>query len=178
MEKMRELRLKDQNDVRRSLESMEELRKKHPHIVSVQINSDNCFGNHVMNSKNCYWAFDIKGGAEDSYYIFHGEGLKDCCDSEYLAPSELLYECTVGFDLYNCNFCLECGNTKNAEFCIRVFNSHDCFGCVGRNHAEYEILNEKHTKEEYFKKMAEIKDRLRIENKYMNWLPDVIGRID
>ncbi len=156
---------------------VEELRKNHPHNASVQINCQNCIGDDIVNSKNCYWAFNAEN-CEDSGYLFHTDHLKDSYDTEVTAQGELLYECTPGYDLYNCNFCLECGNTKNAEYCVRCFNSHDVFGCVGRNHAEFEILNQKYSKDEYFKKVAEIKDELRAKKTYVNWLPDVVGKID
>lgn len=178
VKKMNEMRLANKHEVQKHLRKMDELRLTYPHVANVQINAQNCFGDHVLNSKNCYWAFDVKGGSEDCCYIYHNEKLKDCVDSEYLAPSELLYECTVGFDLYNCNFCFECGNLKNSEFCVRCFNSHDLFGCVGRNHAEYQILNQQYEKEKYFKKVEEIKDQLKREKQYKNWLPEVIGKID
>lgn len=177
VQKMKELRLRNPADIKQHFEAMERLREKHPHIASVQTNTQNCVGDHIINSKNCSWAFATTE-SEDCCYVFHNDHLKDSMDTDLMAASELIYECTPGYDLYNCNFCLECGNTKNAEFCVRVFNSHDCFGCVGRDHAEFEILNQKYPKDEYFKRVAQMKDQLKSEKKYTNWLPDVVGEID
>lgn len=156
---------------------MENLRSKHPHIALIQTNSENCTGDHIIGSKNCHESFATTN-AQDCAYVFHNETLKDCIDCELIAASELCYECTPAYDLYNCNFCLECGNTKNSEYCVRVFNSHDCFGCVGRDHAEFEILNQKYSKEEYLKRIAALRNELKTEKKYINWLPEIVGKLD
>lgn len=171
--KMAELKVKDHTLAGEIQKKVDGLRAQHPHCASIQMNSENCLGDHIINSKNCYWAFNTTS-AQDSCYVMHNDGLKDCYDTDLIAASELCYECTPGYDLYNCNFCLECGNTKNAEYCVRCFNSHDLFGCVARDHAEFEILNVKYSKEEYFKKVAEIKEELRRKNQYTQWLPEVI----
>lgn len=175
--KMAELNIKNPETKKEIEKTVKNLIEKYPHVASIQTNAQNCIGDHIINSKNCYWAFATTE-SEDLCYVFHNDHLKDSLDTDLMAGSELIYESTPGYDLYNCNFCLECGNTKNAEYCVRCFNSHDLFGCIGRNHAEYQILNQPYNKEEYFKRIAEIKDRLRADKKYTNWLPDVVGRID
>lgn len=172
-----ELKIKNLDAKKEIEKTVKNLIEKYPHVASVQTNAQNCIGDHIINSKNCYWAF-ASTESEDLCYVFHNDKLKDSCDTDLMAASELIYESTPGFDLYNCNFCLECGNTKNAEYCVRCFNSHDLFGCVSKNHAEFQILNKQYSREEYFKLVAEIKRQLREEKKYMNWLPDVIGKID
>lgn len=35
-----------------------------------------------------------------------------------------------------------------------------------------------YSKDEFFKRVAQIKGQLRTEKKYFNWLPDVVGKID
>lgn len=177
LEEMKKWNLHDVTIRAQAEEEVAKLRQQHPHVFSVQVNTQNCFGDNIVNSKNCYSAFHTLN-AEDCAYTFHVDKMKDCYDTEVVASSELTYECTPGYDLYNCNFCLECGNTKNAEYSVRCFNSHDVFGCVGRNHAEFEILNQKYNKEDYFKKVAEIKEKLRAEKTYVNWLADIVGKID
>ena len=77
---------------------------------------------------------------EDCYYLQYCYADKDSCDNDKIDKSEL------------------------------VFNSHHCFGCISRNHAEYEILNKKYSKEEWFKRVAEIKKELKREKLYGNWI--------
>ncbi len=84
---------------------IEEPKSKHPHVFSQQLNTQNCIGNDIVNSKNCYWSFNTVN-SEDCGYTFHVDKMKDCYDTEVVANSELTYECTPGYDLYDCNFCL------------------------------------------------------------------------
>ncbi|MBT3865089.1 hypothetical protein HOF67_03605, partial [Candidatus Peregrinibacteria bacterium] len=58
---------------------------------------------------------------------------------------------------------------NNLTYCDSVFNSHDCFGCVGLSHGEYQILNKKYEKEEYFKKVEEIKAQMQQDNEWGQW---------
>lgn len=65
-----------------------------------------------------------------------------------------------------------CYLSSGTHYCELVFNSHDCLGCIARNHAEYEILNKKYPKEEYFKRFEEIKKELQNQNMWGKmWIP-------
>lgn len=163
----------DTEESRRAIEErVELLRLKHPHIASVQLRSDHVFGNHIYNSKNCFTCFSVID-VEDGAYLYHIPGKsKDLYDSECIV-GELLYECVMGYDLYNCSFCLQCGNTRDSEFCIRVFNSQNMFGCVSVNHGKYQILNQPYEPLEWAKKMRQLREELRTAGELRNWLPDV-----
>lgn len=130
--------------------------------------NENVFGEHIFHCRNVFFSFDVNE-VEDSAYLYNAYHLKDCMDSCYTSMSELNYMCHSAVSLFGCNFCNICWFSQNLEYCEYVFNSHDCFGCVSRNHAEYEILNQKYSKDEYFKRLAEIKDGLKQENAYGNW---------
>lgn len=45
------------------------------------------------------------------------------------------------------------------------------------NHAEYAIFNQKYPKEEYFKKVAEIKDKMKKEGLYGKWFGTTYGEV-
>ncbi|MEK7528898.1 MAG: hypothetical protein AAB592_03955 [Patescibacteria group bacterium] len=156
-------------------ERVEALNLKHPHIYSVQLQTENCTGNNILRSKNCQWAFGVTDSEDVSYAFQVLDHSRDCYDVELHAAAELSYECSVGYNIYNCNFTLECGDLKDSEYCVRVFNSDHCFGCVSRSHASYEILNKKYPKEEWFKRVTEIKADLRDSKQYTNFLPDVMS---
>jgi hypothetical protein len=132
-------------------------------------NNENVMGDHVFNSKNAFFCFDVSN-QEDTMYIFNSIGMKDSMDLNYSSlGTELCYMCHSGVTLFNSNFCSVCWYSQNLEFCEYVFNSHDCFGCVSRNRAEYEILNQKYSKDEYFKKLAQIKAELKADGSYGRW---------
>ncbi len=140
-----------------------------PRIAMQGFNNENVMGDHIFNSKNAFYCFDVSN-QEDTMYIYNSIQMKDSMDLNYSSlGTELCYMCHSGVTLFNSNFCSISWYSQNLEYCEYVFNSHDCFGCVSRNHAEYEILNQKYSKDEYFKKVAQIKDELRADGSYGRW---------
>ncbi|MBU1018962.1 MAG: hypothetical protein ABII07_00530 [Patescibacteria group bacterium] len=154
------------------LEELERMRRSVPHVASLQKNCENCTGSFLENSRNltnCFYCTDV----EDCIYMGTNiDAAKDSMDCDCIGydPSELLYECIGNSGNHNCNFCNACWHNSDLEYCDMVFNSRSCFGCVSRSHAEYEILNKKYSKEEYERKVQEIKDELRAQNLYGKWL--------
>jgi hypothetical protein len=87
----------------------------------------------------------------------------------YLGWSEQCYEIMSGGNLIECMYCYGCWYSNNLTYCELVYNSHDCFGCVSLNHAEYCILNKQYPKEEYFKKVEEIKQQMKADGTWGQW---------
>lgn len=146
-----------------------ELKNTLPHIAMQGVNNENVTGDHIFNSRNVFYGFDVSD-QEDTMYMFNASMSKDCMDVIYTGQgSEMNYMCHSAVNLKYSNFCNVCWFSQNLEYCEYVFNSHDCFGCVSRNHAEYEILNQKYSKDEYLKRVAELKDKLRSDGTYGRW---------
>lgn len=146
-----------------------DLKNKLPHIYLQGFQNENTVGDHVFNSKNAFYCFDASE-QEDTFYMWNASRTKDAMDCSYTGMgSELNYMCHSAVTLYDSSFCNICWYSQNLEYCEYVFNSHDCFGCVSRNHAEYEILNQKYLKEEYFRKVAQIKQALKKDGSYGKW---------
>lgn len=153
------------------LAELETLKVTLSHIAMQGYQNENVFGDHVFHSRNVYYSFDVNE-LEDCYYLYNATYQKNAVDTCYTSQSELCYMCMSAVALYNSNFCSVCWYSQNLEYCEYVFNSHDCFGCVSRNHAEYEILNKKYSKDEYFKKVREIKETLKADLTYGRfWWP-------
>lgn len=149
-------------------ERFSELKFKNPHVSMQGYQNENVLGDHIFHGKNVYYSFDVNE-IEDGYYLFNCAYEKDCMDTCYSSKSELLYMCMSAVSIFDSNFCSVCWYSQNLEYCEHVFNSHDCFGCISRNHAEYEILNKKYSKDEYFKKVLEIKQQLKADGLYGKW---------
>lgn len=140
-----------------------ELRLKTPQRSVFQKNCENCVGSDLRNSKNLWNCFSVKNGEEVIYGGTNCNQIKDSMDCDNIAA-------TLSQDLYQGigitgSYGIMCGNviwfSNNLAYCELMFNSHDCFGCIARNHAEYEILNVKYPKEEYFLRVEAIKQELR-----------------
>ncbi|MEK9132097.1 MAG: hypothetical protein AAB606_00080 [Patescibacteria group bacterium] len=143
----------------------DELKHHVPRTPTLQMETEKCFGDALLHCKNAFYAFDCDG-CQDSGYVYECKSLEDCFDIFVLEYSELCYECSSNYKLHNSNFCFMCTGSSNLEYCELVMNSKDCFGCMGLNHKEYCILNVQYSKEDYFKRVAEIKAQLRASGEY------------
>lgn len=120
-------------------------------------NSD--FGDYVYYVKNCYYCFDAPRN-EDCGYLFDSARNKNCFDMNQGFRSELSYEINDSARIYNSSFIDYCADLADCDLMYNCANCHDCLGCVGLKHQKYCILNRQLSKEEYFKKVKEIKREL------------------
>lgn len=152
-------------------EKVEELKIKTPRLFVHQMNTDNCTGDYVYNSKNSYHCFDVRD-MEDCMYCNNSEQDKDCLDSSNCYyKMELNYEIMAAMELYNSNFCVTCFYSRDLDYCENVHNSKNCFGCFSVNHGEFMIFNEKYEEEEWKKKVAEIKAEMIKSGEWGQFLP-------
>lgn len=155
------------------LQFFEELELKCPRLFAMQLGSENFTGDYVYFSKNAYECFDVVE-CQDVGYLVEAKKCQDSWDVTILEDSSLCYEIAGCHVLYNCNFCFMCSDSNDLEYCELVFNSQYCFGCVGLHHKRYHILNQPYEKEDYFKKITEIKAKLRETGEYARrFLPPV-----
>lgn len=167
-QKLVELRKLPQDEID---QRVKELELKTPRLYMHQLQNEICTGDYVYQSKNSWFNFDTKK-MEDSHYMNNTLDCKDCMDcSNIYHKNELSYECVAGTYLYNCNHCYSCFESNNLEYCEQCFNCQDCFGCVFLKHKKYHILNQPYSKEEYEKKVAEIKEEMKTQGIYGKQLP-------
>ena len=145
------------------LKMLDDLRVTVPQRPYFQKNCENCIGHNLRNARNLTFCQNVKN-AED--IIYGGTNINQCkssmdVDNIAATMAEDLYQCIGITGGYGLTCCTCVWFSQNCTYCELVFNSHDCFGCVGRNHAQYEILNVKYEKEAYFKRVAKIRDELR-----------------
>ncbi|MFH1855436.1 MAG: hypothetical protein ABH810_03490 [bacterium] len=116
-------------------------------------NSD--FVNQEEDVKDCY--LTVGGHYNEScYYTTYGvEGFKNI-DSYFVFKSQYLYECLFCFDCNNSKYLESCENCNDCFLCESCVGCNDCIGCVNLHRKQYYYFNEKLTKEEYEKKVAEI----------------------
>ena len=147
---------------------LEKLLTKVPRISMYGRHNEQSYGEKLNHCKNTFWGFD-SNYIEDGCYVHFCNESKNLYDCSHQNRSELCYEIMSSGNLDNSIFCYGCWFCNNLEYCELVYNSHDCFGCIGINHVEYHILNQAYSKEEYFKKVAEIKAQMKKDNLYGKW---------
>mgnify|MGYP001582630145 CR=1 FL=1 len=162
-EKLKEIKLWPESKI---LKMYQDLQIKTPRVYGRILKCEHVTGDYLVNAKNSFMCFDGHD-VEDSLYQERPLGVKDCVDCSNLYKGcELNYMVMSGIHIVNCNFCFAIDDSSNLEYCIHCFNSNNLFGCISRNRAEYEILNKKYPKEEWHKRVTEIKDRMREDGTY------------
>ncbi len=119
-------------------------------------NSEDCNYTDITSySKNCYHCF-IAIQLVDALYCFAcvGKKLADC---HYCVFCENCYQCVDINNCYNCIYLNNCTNCRDSYFCNMCINCSDCFGCVALTRKKYCIYNKQYSKEEYQKKIIELK---------------------
>ena len=130
------------------LEELEKLKLKHPRQYARMINSENCTGDYLQNSKNAQYCFEGVD-LEDCKYMFDAFGGKDCMDQNRTGGTELSYFNGGGGYYRNTLFCGVSCDLKWSMYCYECMYSKNAFGSVGLNHNEYVILNKQYTPDEF-----------------------------
>ena len=123
-------------------------------LGSSMVNSDYCNGATWL--RNCYLTFwaDYCENVAHSSILFE---LKDSSDCLRMNESELCYESIGQNKAYRVFFSEECDACSDVWFSRNCYNSTNCVGCVNLRGASYQIFNVQYTKEEYAKKIAEMR---------------------
>jgi hypothetical protein len=133
-----------------------ELRNKIPRISLLNINGVNSdYVNNSEDNKNCYLLFAAQKN-EDSLYGRLVYRCRFSIDSDFIADSELCYEC---FDLrkcYNSMFSDNCEASSDLLFCFNMRDCQNCILCTNLRHKSFHILNKPVSKEEFEQKKKEI----------------------
>lgn len=131
-----------------------EVQLKSPRVFMHQVDNENCFGDYLLHSKNCYWCFDSYL-CEDSAYIFNANlerGTKDCMDCGPIANTlERCYDCAFMGYIFDSKHIYWCDYLHDCEWCTNVWSSNHCFGCVYVKNKEYLLLNKPIPKKDYEK---------------------------
>lgn len=134
------------------LEKFEDVKVKTPRVFMHQVDNENCFGDYLHHSKNCYWCFDSYL-CEDSFYIFNANlerGTKDSMDCGPVANTiERSYDIPFCGYMFDCNHCYWADYLHNCDWCINTWDANHCFGCVYVKNKEYLFLNKPISKSEY-----------------------------
>lgn len=135
-------------------------------------NCENCTGDYLLNSQNCFNSFDIKNG-KDLMHVYMGQDLKDTYDSNVVfIGTELIYNsqsiCLNCFQVRCCNFSW---NISFSDYCDFCHYSKNLFGCIGLKRKEYCVLNKQYSKEEYEALVPRIIEHMRKAGEWGEFFP-------
>jgi hypothetical protein len=139
-------------------EQLYELSRKTPWVAQetigpTMVNSEYCNGASWL--RNCYLTFwaDYCENVTHSSILFQ---FKDSSDCMRASESELCYESLGIGKSYRTFYSEECDSCTDVWFSRNCYNCTNCIGCVNLRGASYYIFNEKYSKEDYAKKVAEL----------------------
>ena len=136
---------------------VKELNRKVPYpALVVDFNMENSdYVNHAGSCKNCYLIFN-GDQCENVLYSNTLVHVRDCMDISMVINAELSYQSIdfSGTQIFFSENCSSCVNTYFSKDCSGLVN---CFGCVNLRNKSYCMWNEQLTKEEYEKRMSEMK---------------------
>ncbi len=152
----------------------EALRLTMPHRACFAVQSEDCTGDYIQESRNCTECYHAHQ-AEDCRYGEHfWRGSKTNMDGSTVGrDAELCYECiNVGIGSRHDLFCMQCwSGTSDLLYCAECFSCQDCFGCVGLHKKRWCILNTQFTKEEYERIVPRIIERMRADGEWGEFFP-------
>ncbi len=139
------------------IKKMEELRLTVPRISLVAVNCENSpYVSYSGNVKNSYLLYGSEYD-ENCYYGFWLYDSTDCTDCDYCQKCELCYDCVDCIECYNVNHSQDLSNCTDCDYCFDCIGCKNCFGCTGLRRKQYMVGNKQYTREEYEKKVGELK---------------------
>jgi hypothetical protein len=127
-----------------------------PHATNLQ-NTNSDFCNFTYQQKNCYYnsASDLN---EDSAYLHRTLRSKNSFDLEGCENMESCISCYRSKDCYQTSYSFYSSNCIDSMLMWDCHNCQNCFGCVNLRNRSNCIFNEQYTKEEYQKKIQELRN--------------------
>lgn len=169
------------------------LRKNPPHkvlnVLSPEFNKsprlyarllkgeENCLGDYIFYSKNCYNCFNVRNAVNCTHVseILDPEiSTTNCVDCNFINSSDSCFDCYAVSGCTNLNFARHCINSSDCEYVFNCYNSRNCFLCVYLTNKEYCILNRQFERAEYFALLSKIKSKLKAEGFYGKHLADIL----
>jgi len=149
----------DYDPSRPFLEQLKELSNKtsYPALEVALPTLKNCdYCNSLGYSKNCILAI-WADNCENVYFSSILNGAKDTADSLRIFGSELCYESIGQRKCYRCFYSQECDDCSEVWFSRNCYGCMNCVGCVNLRGSSYKIFNVQYTREDYLKKLKELK---------------------
>ena len=135
------------------------------------IKTENCFGDNIRKSKNCFYSFLIIGDSENLRYCCSGDNNKDSMDVYGFASSSIIYESSGVVSANNIKFSLAVRIGIELEYSFECNNCQYCFGCFGLKNKKYCIFNKQYDEDTYWKTVDEIKTRMLEGGDYGEFFP-------
>lgn len=139
---------------------------------------EDCLGDYIYYSKNCYNCFNVRKAENSSHLseIMDPEMTSSLCvDCDLSSDINMCYSCHNVNGCNNCNFLDNCINCSDSEYLSNCHNCQNCFLCVYLMNKQYCILNRQFPREEYLALVNRIKCDLIGAKLYGRQIAEVVG---
>lgn len=131
---------------------LKELEKSHTFKEFHGHNTENCFGDYLINCKDTKYSFDcedVEGGKFCYQLVLGSKNVYDIY--QYGTNLQQSYEGAIcGADgwgiLFTSNGAM---NSRDLIYCWCTEHAKNCFGCTSIHHKQYCILNKQYTEQQY-----------------------------
>jgi hypothetical protein len=133
--------------------------------------SEDCSGDYIVNSKNCYACFD-SWDCQDMRNIILASKTKDALNSSCIGDrTEMAYEMQSTINAYDCRFSFSVFDSQSVECSDFVLNSSNIFGGVCLNKKHYCILNRQYSEEEFRRLRVKLIEHMKKTGEWGRFLP-------
>ena len=146
------------------------------HKENNNINTENCLGDYMQNSRNCQYCYDVDASEDLRYVNRMDEKGLTCMDIDNCSILELGYEgaAVSGNNIRFCNASYHPTNS-NLLYCDISMSSSNCFGCISNKHKKYCILNKQYSQQEYEKLVPKIIEHMKTTNEWGEFFPTALS---
>lgn len=171
-QKIKEYRLDSYAGLQAAKQVWENFSAQWPKMRHIILNSENCEGESIYNSKNCGNSFNISN-CEDCRYVLNSVDVKDSYDFyAYGMKTALCLEAVTIANCYDLKYCSYCMYSNSLEYCESCWTCEDCFGCVGLKKGKFCIFNKQYSEEEYKATVPKIKEHMMKTGEYGEFFPE------
>ncbi len=165
-------------EVKKSWQAIQETRQKHikllrtvPRIYSKYKSIQRCSGDHIYNSTNAHWSFDVIN-IENGMYLWNiPQGGREVADMNYSPNCEKSFNILSAINSHDGVTLWTCWDTPFSQYSIECFYGSNIFGSVGIKHGNNVILNKKYEQEEYQELVKRIKAHMKGTKEWGKFFP-------
>ena len=171
-EKIKAYRLDSYAGVQAAKKAWADFSAQWPTLRHIVLNSENCEGESVYNSKNCTDCTTISD-CEDCRYVLNSVDVKDSYDFyAYGMKTALCIDCVTIANCYDLKYCSYFMYSNGLEYCESCWSCEDCFGCVGLKKGKFCIFNKQYSEDDYKTTVAKIKEHMMKTGEYGEFFPE------
>jgi len=169
-EKMKEINLGKRSEYAECQKEFQRLIKNSIKKKLRIIKSENCFGDNIISSKNCFYTSRVFK-CENIRYGMSFTDSQDLMSCFGGLGTSLAYMVTAFYDSNNIKFCSAVRNLVDCEYCFECNNCENCFACFGLKNKKYYIFNKSYSEDEYWQRVDELKTKMLEKGEYGEFLP-------